>query len=111
MPTHKINGINLYYQIAGTTGEPLVLVHGSWGDHHNWDLVVPELSKTFRVLTYDRRGHSKSERLNEQGNLEEDASDLIALIEYLDLSPIHVVGNSRGASIVLRTAMGKPSLF
>lgn len=74
MPIDKINDVNLYWELAGRKGEPLVLVHGSWGDHHNWDGVVSELSKTFRVLTYDRRGHSKSERREAQGNMEEDNS-------------------------------------
>lgn len=111
MPSNKINGVNLYWELTGLKGEPIVLVHGSWGDHHNWDNVITELSKTFRVLTYDRRGHSKSERLNQQGNIEEDVSDLIALIEYLDLSPAHIVGNSGGASVALRTAIRKPVLF
>lgn len=111
MPSDKINGVNLYWELTGSKGEPMVLVHGSWGDHHNWDAVVPELSKTFRVLTYDRRGHSQSERLNEQGNIEEDVSDLIALMEFLNLSPAHIVGNSGGASVVLRTAIRNPAVF
>jgi len=108
MSSDKINGIDLYWELTGSKGAPLVLVHGSWGDHHNWDSVVTELSKTFRVLTYDRRGHSKSERLNEQGNIEEDVSDLIALIEYLNLSPAYIAGNSGGAAIALRTAARRP---
>jgi pimeloyl-ACP methyl ester carboxylesterase len=111
MPTNKINGIDLYWEMLGNDGEPLVLVHGSWGDHHNWDTVSGELSKTFRVVTFDRRGHSKSERPPHQGNAEEDVSDLIALIEYLDISPSHIVGNSAGAAIVLKTAARNPGVF
>ncbi len=34
MPFQNINNVRLYYEIAGS-GEPLVMVHGSWGDHHN----------------------------------------------------------------------------
>ena len=36
-------------------------IHGFWGDHANWQAVVPGLSNNFQVVTYDRRGHSKSE--------------------------------------------------
>lgn len=111
MPIDKINGVSLYWELTGSKDEPLVLVHGSWGDHHNWDGVVNELSKTFRVLTYDRRGHSQSERLNERGNTEQDVSDLIALIEHLGLSPAHIAGNSFGAAIALKTAARRPDLF
>jgi pimeloyl-ACP methyl ester carboxylesterase len=111
MPIDKINGVNLYWKLAGRKGEALVLVHGSWVDHHNWDGVVSELSKSFRVLTYDRRGHSQSERLQEQDNTEQDVSDLIALIEHLNLSPAHIAGNSFGASVALKTAARRPDLF
>jgi pimeloyl-ACP methyl ester carboxylesterase len=111
MPTTKINDINLYWEVNGQKGEPLVLVHGSWGDHHNWDSVVGELSKTFRVLTYDRRGHSKSERREVQGNMEEDVSDLIALVNHAGLAPSHIAGNSGGAAVALKAAARNSNLF
>ena len=49
----------LFAEMSGD-GPPVVFVHGSWGDHHNWDLVVPEIAATNRTLTYDRRGHSQT---------------------------------------------------
>lgn len=111
MPIDKINGVNIYWELKGEKGDPLILVHGSWGDHHNWDGVIEEFSKTFRVLTYDRRGHSQSERPAGQGHVEEDADDLIGLITGLDLSPAHIAGNSFGAAIVLKTASKRPGIF
>src|SRR5262249_44525227 len=48
------------YEVAGE-GEPLVLVHGSWGDRHSSDSVFDALARSFRVVRYDRRGHSHSE--------------------------------------------------
>lgn len=90
---------------------PLVLVHGSWGDHHNWDPVLPALSESFQVLAYDRRGHSQSERPAGQGTIFEDADDLAALVEELGFAPAHVAGNSFGATIVLRAAVRRPDVF
>lgn len=98
MPTAHVNGIQIHWQIDGAAGHPIVLVHGSWGDHQNWTPVVPALSRSFRVLTYDRRGHSKSERPPGQGSVREDSADLAALLEHLRHSPAHVIGNSFGAS-------------
>ena len=60
MPTITVNGVPLYHALTGEAGSPLVLVHGSWGDHSGWDPVVPVLARRFRVVTYDRRGHSQS---------------------------------------------------
>ena len=110
MSTVRVNGVDLYYELSGS-GEPLVLVHGSWGDHHNWDPVVASLSESFRVLAYDRRGHSASERPAGQGSVFEDADDLAALIDELELAPAHIAGNSFGAVVVLRAAIRSPEVF
>jgi pimeloyl-ACP methyl ester carboxylesterase len=103
--------VTIYWELTGSAGPALVLVHGSWGDHHGWDRIVPLLSDSFRVLTYDRRGHSQSERPASQGSVQQDVSDLEALIEHLGLAPAHVVGNSFGAAIVLRLASRRADLF
>ncbi|MFB9727932.1 alpha/beta fold hydrolase [Haloechinothrix salitolerans] len=82
-----VNGVRLAHVDTGGTGDPLVLVHGSWGSHHNWDAVVPELAHRFRVVAYDRRGHSDSDCPLGQGSFADDVADLAALIETLDLAP------------------------
>ena len=110
MSTARINGVELYYQLSGS-GEPLVLVHGSWGDHRNWDPVISALAESFRVLAYDRRGHSASERPAGQGSVFEDADDLAGLIDQLGLAPAHVAGNSFGAAVALRAATRRPEVF
>jgi pimeloyl-ACP methyl ester carboxylesterase len=110
MSDAHVNDVDLHYELSGS-GPPLVLVHGSWGDHHNWDLVVPTLSESFQVLTYDRRGHSASERPETQGSVFEDADDLAALVEQLGLAPAHIGGNSFGAAITLRAASRRPDIF
>ena len=109
MPTATVNGVRLFYDITGD-GPPLVLVHGSWGDGAGWEPVLPLLASHFRVLVYDRRGHSRSERPSTQGSAEEDVADLVALIEHLDLAPAHVAGVSSGAALALRLAAQRPDL-
>jgi pimeloyl-ACP methyl ester carboxylesterase len=105
-----VNGVRLYYELHGS-GEPLALVHGSWGDATNWRFVVPGLAEASRVLIYDRRGHSRSERLDTPGSVDEDGDDLAALLEALDLAPAHVVTNSFGGNIALRLATRRPEVF
>jgi pimeloyl-ACP methyl ester carboxylesterase len=111
MPITTINGVRTFWEQCGEAGPPLVLVHGSWGDHHNWDAVVPGLARMFRVFTYDRRGHSQSERVATQGSIDEDVADLAALITANNLAPAHVAGNSFGAAITLKCAAAHPDLF
>ena len=110
MPPTTVNGIGLYYELEGR-GEPLALVHGSWGDATNWRFVVPALAENFRVLVYDRRGHSRSERPDTPGSIDEDGDDLAALLEALDLAPAHVATNSWGGNIALRLATRRPDVF
>ncbi|MGH2715923.1 MAG: alpha/beta fold hydrolase [Solirubrobacteraceae bacterium] len=110
MPEAKVNGVKLYHQLHGE-GHPLALVHGSWGDATNWQFVLPRLAESFRVLVYDRRGHSRSERPEGQGSVHEDGDDLAALLESLELAPAHVVANSFGSNIALRLAAKRPQLF
>lgn len=106
----EANDVRLYYEVHGS-GEPLVLVHGSWGDAGNWRFVVPGLAESFRVLVYDRRGHSRSERPETPGSVVEDGDDLAALLRALDLAPAHVVTNSYGGDIALRLAARHPEVF
>ena len=107
----KVNGVQIAYAETGGTGIPLVLVHGSWGSHHNWDPVVPGLTEHFRVVSYDRRGHSESERPPGQGHFSEDVADLAVLIEQLGHAPAWVIGNSSGAVITLQLAASRPDLL
>jgi pimeloyl-ACP methyl ester carboxylesterase len=111
MATATVNGVRLFYELNGTGQIRLVLMHGSWGSHDDWELVVPRLTDLIRVLTYDRRGHSNSERPSGQGSVREDVADLAALIEHLGLVPAWVVGNSFDASIALRLAGERCELF
>lgn len=107
----QVNGVRLAYEAVGDGPVPLVLVHGSWGSHHNWDAVVPGLVPHFRVVTYDRRGHSNSERPSGQGSFGEDVADLAALIERLGAAPAWVIGNSAGAVITLLLAASCPDVL
>jgi len=107
----RANRVRLYYKMEADRGDPIVFIHGSWGSHSGWGLVSPGLSKSFRVLTFDRRGHSLSEKVATQGSADEDASDCAAMLTELDLVPAHVVGNSFGSIIALKLAARQPSVF
>lgn len=111
MATANVNGVRLFYELSGNGEVPLVLVHGAWASHSYYDLIVPRLSETFKVLTYDLRGHSDSERPDEPASIHKEVADLAALIEHLDFGPAWAAGCSSGASIPLRLACERPELL
>jgi pimeloyl-ACP methyl ester carboxylesterase len=108
MSTSPFTPFEPYLQIAGD-GEPIVMVHGGWTDHTSWQFVAPDLATDHLVVTYDRRGHSRSASC-EAGSRRLDEDDLVQLIHHLDRGPVHLVGNSYGAAIVLTVAARCPQL-
>jgi pimeloyl-ACP methyl ester carboxylesterase len=110
MPEVEVNGVSLYYELHGS-GDPLVLVHGSWADATGWGAAVPGLAESFQVLVYDRRGHSRSERPPTPGSVYEDGDDLAGLLEALELAPAHVATNSYGGNVALPLAARRPDVF
>lgn len=103
----EVNGVRLHYERRGT-GDPLVLVHGSWMGCRVWDEVAPLLRSSFEVVVYDRRGHGLSTSPPGRGSIQDDVDDLAALIDLLCAGPAHVAGASFGGSIALRLASGRP---
>lgn len=109
MPIARVNGVDLAYEVAGESGPPMVMVHGSWVGGMNWRFVVPGLSETFRVVTFDRRGHMGGVAPR-GGTVHDDVEDIVGLIEHLHLGPVHLVGQSYGAALALRFAAVHPEL-
>lgn len=109
MTTIMVNGVELYYETTGT-GDCLVLTHGSWTDGNGWGPVVVGLAERYRVVVWDRRGHSRSQAGDGPGSRAEDADDLADLIEHVSDEPVHVAGNSYGAIVTLTLLTERPDL-
>jgi pimeloyl-ACP methyl ester carboxylesterase len=109
MTTTTINGVELYYEITGA-GDCLVLTHGSWSDGTGWGPAVSLLAERYRVVVWDRRGHSRSQTGDGPGSRAEDAADLAGLIEQVSGEPVHVAGNSYGANVTLTLLTERPDL-
>ena len=109
MATISVHGVELYYETSGS-GDCLVLTHGSWTDGTGWDRVVPRLAERYRVVVWDRRGHSRSGTGAGSGSRAEDAADLAELIEHVGGGPVHVAGNSYGAVVTLTLLTARPDL-
>jgi 3-oxoadipate enol-lactonase len=103
------NGVALRYELLGTTGPVLVLVHEMGGMLESWDGVAPQLARTRRVLRFDTRGAGLSEKIVDDVSLEAMAADIAALLDGIGISePVSIAGCAVGGAIALRFALDYP---
>lgn len=98
----EANGAQLYHEIRGD-GPPVVCIPGAFGDAGNFQPTAELLAESHTVVTYDRRGNSRSPKPDDwtTTNVAEQADDCLALIEALGLERPAVVGNSGGGMILV----------
>jgi 3-oxoadipate enol-lactonase len=94
----------LQYEVAGD-GDPVVFIHGFGLDLSMWDPQWPVFAQHHRAIRYDLRGYGHSS-LPDKPYSHED--DLLALIDFLDARPAHLVGLSLGGRVALRVAAQAP---
>ena len=102
------NGLRLHYQQTGE-GPPLVLIHGLTGNLAVWHLkIVPLLCDSFRIVSYDLRGHGYSDMPATGYSADDMADDLADLMDALGIERPLLVGHSYGADIALYYAAQYP---
>jgi 3-oxoadipate enol-lactonase len=106
----KVNGLKINYEIAGT-GPWLTLSHSLACDLHMWDEQMDALTKQFKVLRYDTRGHGKSEAPAGAYTLDELADDVHGLLAALGIKEKHWAGLSMGGMIGQTFALKYPGIF
>jgi 3-oxoadipate enol-lactonase len=110
MPTIEANGISVNYQIDGADNAPALLMSNSLGTNlHMWDNQVEALTKRFRVIRYDTRGHGRSGAPSFPYTFAMLGADAIALMDALKLSKVRFCGLSMGGMIGMWLARHAPS--
>jgi len=103
-----VNGLDLYYEITGSGGVPLIVAHGGFGSTATVASVVTELSRTRQVIAVDLQGHGRTRDIEREINSSALGDDIGALITHLGLSQADLVGYSLGAKTMLRAAIQHP---
>ncbi|RRD27730.1 Alpha/beta hydrolase fold [Ochrobactrum soli] len=103
----EVNGIEMYYRIVGK-GPPILLIPGGLSDQHVWDAQLPILARHHTVIVADSRGQGRSTRTTEPLTYGLMADDYVALMDFLHIDKVDLVGWSDGGIIGLDIAMRYP---
>ena len=110
MSTFNVPGAQLFYEVNGS-GPLLILIPGASGTGESFRPLAPHLISQYQVVTYDRRGFSRSHHDGPQDDdhrLATDADDVRRLIEHLTDQPAIVFGSSSGAIVALEVLTQHP---
>jgi pimeloyl-ACP methyl ester carboxylesterase len=106
-----VNGLQMYYEIHGAGGIPLLLLHGGL---FNIDLqfgqLIPGLAATRQVIAADFQGHGRTGDIDRPLTSANLASDVVGLLGHLDIAQADVFGFSVGGAVALHLAINHPVL-
>jgi pimeloyl-ACP methyl ester carboxylesterase len=103
-----VNGINVYYEVYGE-GRPLVLLHGAFYTiDMNWGQLIPELSKTRKVIAIEMQGHGHTPFSDRELSITNLANDVEKVMDYLKIDSADVAGYSMGGSVAYQFAVQSP---
>lgn len=103
-----VNGIKVYYEVYGK-GKPIVLLHGAFYTiDMNWAELIPELSKTRKVIAIELQGHGHSPFSERALNIVTLAKDVEGVMDYLKVDSADVAGYSMGGSVAYQFAVQSP---
>jgi len=105
----QVNGIQMYYESCGE-GTPVILLHGGLETCQMWALVAPALSKYYRVITPDSRGHGRTGSSTEPVTYPLMVSDFVQFIQALGVEKPFIGGYSDGGKIAKHMAINHPGL-
>jgi esterase len=109
VPEAHVNGIRLHYEEHGE-GTPILCIHGAGSSALVWAEAAEKLARVGRVIAYDRRGCSRSERPDpyERTSVAEHAEDAAALLDALEAAPAVVIGRSYGGTVATDLTLRHP---
>lgn len=105
----EVGDISMFYRCYGA-GDPVLMLHGGFMFAETWASQIPVLSRHYRVIAPDSRGHGRTTLGTRELTYRQMAEDCAELIEMLGRGPAHLVGSSDGGTTALALAMQRPEL-
>ena len=105
-----VNGIKMYYEIHGQ-GAPLVLIHGGGSTiQSTFGKILPLLAQHYKVIAVELQAHGRTNDRNSPESFVQDASDVVALLQYLKISKANILGFSNGGHTAMQIGISHPDV-
>jgi pimeloyl-ACP methyl ester carboxylesterase len=104
----SVNGLNMYYEIHGSGGTPLVVMHGAYMSIESMGALVTSLAQTRQVIAVELQGHGRTADIDRPLSPDLMADDIDALLQQLNIEKADVFGYSLGGATALHLAMRHP---
>jgi pimeloyl-ACP methyl ester carboxylesterase len=106
----NVNGLRMYYELHGTDGFPLVLVHGGGSTiTTTFGRILPLLARTHRVIAVEVQAHGHTRDIDRPFTFTQDADDIAALLDSLHVAQADVFGFSNGGTTALQVGIRHPA--
>ena len=92
----QVNGMNMYYEVSGT-GDPIIVLHGSFMNIPSMGAIIPKLAETHRVYALELQGHGRTTDIDRPITYPNLADDVAAFMDSIGLTRADVFGYSLGA--------------
>jgi pimeloyl-ACP methyl ester carboxylesterase len=103
-----VNGVDLYYDMHGSGGIPLIALPGGFMTVEAMGALIPDLAATRQLVGVELQGHGHTADVDRPLRFETMADDIAALMEHLDLAQADLFGFSLGGGVALRLAIQHP---
>ena len=104
-----VNGLEMYYEIHGSGGVPLVLLHGAFSAiGTSFGKLIPGLAERRQVIAFEMQAHGRTADIDRPMTQEGLAEDVAAALDHLGIDEADVFGYSTGAAIALLLVLRHP---
>ncbi|HEX3408383.1 MAG TPA: alpha/beta fold hydrolase [Caulobacteraceae bacterium] len=109
MPKLNRNGVELYYEVHGS-GPPVLLTHGYSASAHMWEGQVKPFSETYKLITWDMRGHGRTDYPDDLTAYSEaeTVADMAAILDAVGVRKAVIGGLSLGGYMSLAFHLAHP---
>ncbi len=104
-----VNGLEMYYEVYGEGGRPLVLLHGAFSAiPTSFGPLIPGLAATRPVIGTELQAHGRTADIDRPLRIEDLADDVAGLLDHLEIAEADLFGYSLGAAVAMQVAMRHP---